>query len=274
MDNYLRFGTPIEIPFGLVPSNAGVILVSDDGRQKTGVFDPRIRAIRQLTNEVSICGMRPKNKDLHLLYDHLQNDDVEIVIVDGLFGTGKTSTIMAHVCDRFIRDIGFTLYLSKPHVPVGRTYGHLPGDLDQKTNHEFASFYQYIERFQQLTVEELKLQGRLNILPLEYIRGRDIPEWLIIDEAQNLTEEEAISFTSRLADGGKLILLGDTSYWQRDRKGIGEPGISFIYELLKDSGLVGYVELKTVDHILRGRTARALAKALINGGKSDSSDSL
>jgi len=261
-----RFGTPIKIPFGLVNPNSGVILVDESGNQKLGIFDPKVKGVRPLTKNNPIKGMKPKNKDLNLLYDYLQDDEVEIIIVDGLFGTGKTSTVMAHACQNFY-DTGFKLALTKPHVPVGRSYGHLPGTIDEKTDPEFESYYQYINKYQQKPIEVLKALEQIEVAPLEYIRGRDMPYWLVVDEAQNLSREEAITLASRVADGGKLILLGDTSDWQKDTKHKVD-GLSFLYNLLKDEGVIGYVEMKTTEHVLRGRVAKALARALMREGQS------
>ena len=264
LDMFTRFNAPLEIPAGVVNPNAGVVLYDETGNQKLGIYDPLVKGVRPLTKNNPIKGMKPKNKDLNLLYDYMQND-VDIIIVDGLFGTGKTSTVMAHACQHFY-DTGFKLALTKPHVPVGRSYGHLPGDLIEKTDHEFESFYQYITKFQQRPLEVLMLANQLEVAPLEYIRGRDIPYWLIVDEAQNLSREEAITLASRVADGGKLILLGDTSDWQKDTKHK-QDGLTFLYNLLKNEGIIGYVEMRTPEHVLRGRIAKALARALMKEGK-------
>ena len=263
---FLDFNIPIPVPYGIVPPHGGIKLIgSESGREVLAYFDPKERHARPLTKHNPIKGLYPANKDLHLLYEHLQNDDVLIVIVDGFFGTGKTSTVMAHAIANLKQDSGFRIYLTKPHVPVGRTYGHLPGDLEEKTDPEFESFYQYFERYSQLRLDLLKLEGRVNTAPLEYIRGRDfINAWVIVDEAQNLTKEEAITIASRVADGSKLILIGDSSPWQKDIKK--ESGLTFLLDLLMGEHIVGHTELKTVEHVLRGTVAKTLLKALTKKG--------
>lgn len=269
LENLIRFNVPIPIPHGLVPANAGVVVVDETGNQRLGIYDPKVEGIRHLTKDNPIKGIRPQNRDLSLLYDHLQSKDVDIVIVDGLFGTGKTSTVMAHACQNFY-DSAFKVVLTKPHVPVGRSYGHLPGTLEEKVFYEFSSFYQYIERFSmEFTLAELIFQKQIEIGPLEYIRGMDYPDsWVIVDESQNLSREEAITLASRVADGGKLILLGDTSNWQKDTKHKVD-GLSYLYNLLKDEGIIGYVEMRSENHVLRGRIAKALARALMREGQPD-----
>lgn len=266
-----KFGTPVQMPFGIVPPNGGVMLVHGE-ETFPAIFDYELKSARPLTKNNPIKGMKPKNKDLHLLYDHLQNPNVPIVMVDGLFGTGKTSTIMAHACQNFF-DRGFKLVLSKPHVPVGRSHGHLPGDLKEKLDPEFESFYQYVERFTQFEADKLLFTEQIQLAPLEYIRGRDYPDsWIVVDESQNLTPDEAITIASRLADGdkssinSKLVLLGDSSKWQRDVNKNRETGLGYLWRLLSDEGLVGRVEMKTPEHIQRGKVAKALARALIREG--------
>lgn len=261
------------MPFGIVPPNGGVILTGESGKEVPAIFDPVLKAARLLTKDNPLKGMKPANKDLNLLYDHLQNPEVLIVAVDGLFGTGKTSTVMAHACQNFY-DTGFQMVLSKPHVSVGKSYGHLPGTLEEKVAPEFESFYQYIERFQQRPLEALMAFKQIQIAPLEYIRGRDYPNsWVIVDEAQNLSREEAITIASRIADGAKggttskLVLLGDTSPWQKDTKHKLD-GFSYLIHLLENEGIVGHTEMRTENHVLRGKVAKALARALMKEGQS------
>lgn len=250
----------------VVPPNSGVILLSETGDKALGIFDPLLKAVRPLTKNHP-DGLAPANKDLNLLYDHLQNKDLPIVAVNGFFGTGKTSSVMAHAVSHFY-DRGFKLYLTKPHVPVGRSYGHLPGDINEKTDPEYASFYQYVERFalnQMHTVENLKRVGQIEVVTLEYVRGRDLPNaWIIVDEAQNLNREEAVTIASRVAEGSKLILLGDTSTWQIDHKK--EDGFSYLIKLLSGEDLIGYTEMRTEGHVLRSKVAKALIRALNKEG--------
>lgn len=261
LKEFLDFNVPIRLPAS-IPYNAGVTLVGET-RSCFAVNRPNIGAVK-LTRNNPIKGMKPENRDLHLLYDHLQNPDLPIVMVDGLFGTGKTSTVMAHAVQN-LYDRGFKIVLSKPHIPVGRTYGHLPGDMNDKTDLEFTSFYQYIERFSQYNIPALKASGQIEIAPIEYIRGRDYPNaWVVVDEAQNLSPNEAVTIASRVAKGSKLILLGDTSPWQKDTKHAID-GFTYLLRLLEGDGLVGYVELKTEQHILRGKVAKALARNLMKG---------
>jgi predicted ribonuclease YlaK len=273
LDMFTKLDVPIAMPFGIVPPNGGVILIGENGKQVPAMFCPVLKAAKPLTKDNPIRGMRPANKDLHLAYEHLQNPNVLIVMLDGLFGTGKTSTVMSHACGN-LYDNGFKMVITKPHVPVGKSYGHLPGTIDEKTDLEFQSFYQYIERYKQgANINLLKMGGQLEIAPLEYIRGRDYPNsWVIVDEAQNLSPEEAVTLAGRLADGSKdgqvskLILLGDTSPWQKDTRHKVD-GFTYLKNLLQDEGLVGHTEMRTVEHVLRGKVAKALARALMREGQ-------
>lgn len=269
---YKNHGTPVPIPYNIVPPNGGVWLLAESGNKLPAIFDPRINAARPMTKNNPTKGMAPANNDLHLLYDHLQNKDLPIVIVDGLFGTAKTSTVMAHAISHFY-DRGFKMYLSKPHVPVGRSNGHLPGSLGEKVAPEFESFYQYLNRFtdrqflQGTPAENYISSGQVEIAPFEYIRGRDFPNaWVVVDESQNLTLDEVITVASRVAEGSKLILLGDSSPWQKDRPNAG--GLAKFIKLFQNEGIVGSVEMKTERHVLRGRIAKTLARVLLEKGTS------
>lgn len=262
--------------------NEGVEVVSEFGQRLNAVYEYGT-GLRKI-NDYNPQYRNSKNRDLALLNDVLSNPDVNTVIVDGLFGTGKTSNVMAHVVDYLKNGENPQVYISKPHVPVGKTYGHLPGELKDKIHFEFRSFYQYIDRFWEKGMAELivsmseidvnrnsmafKEYGGITLeaLPFEYIRGLDIEEgWVILDETQNTDIQEVVSFVSRLNDNVKCVILGDTSSTQIDRKGVVDPkknGFAFLKNTYKDKPYSGYVELRTRNHILRGNRVKDLYDAV------------
>lgn len=272
---------PIENISYLTP-NEGVVVQSVSGQQMNAIFDVEV-GIRKI-NDYNPQFKSSKNRDLARLNDLLSNPKVNQIIIDGFFGTGKTSTVMAHVVEYLKKAKSPSVYISKPHVPVGKTYGHLPGELKDKIHFEFRSFYQYIDRFWQKGMADLiislsdtdtvknsmaykELGGiHLEALPFEYIRGLDIEKgWVILDESQNTDIQEMVSFVSRNGDGVKLILMGDTSSAQIDRKSVLDPkknGFSFIKEAYKDKPYSATVNLTTRNHIIRGERVKHLFDAL------------
>jgi predicted ribonuclease YlaK len=169
-------------------------------------------------------------------------------------------------------------YISKPHESVGQSYGHLPGDMDEKTAKEFQSYFQYFDRFGQPFLADVlrgkKQQGEkpippmLEVLVFEYLRGRDIQEgWVILDESQNVSRKDMATFISRMGDNAKVILLGDTTPTQIDKKGntTENNGLTFAKETFADKKYSGSIQMQSIDHIIRGKRVRDLYMSLKTG---------
>src|SRR5690606_19265892 len=86
--------------------------------------------------------------------------------------------------------------------------------------------------------------GRLVLEPLTYIRGRSIPhQFLIVDEAQNLTPHEVKTIASRVGEGTKLVLTGDIGQIDNPYLDAESNGLSYLIERMKGTPLVGHVTL-------------------------------
>lgn len=256
--------------------NEGVEVLSESGKRLNAIYDAEV-GVRKL-NDYNPQFSTSKNRDLALLNDLLSNPTVNTVIIDGFFGTGKTANVMAHVVDYLQTAEYPEVYLSKPHVPVGKSYGHLPGELEDKIHHEFRSYYQYIDRFWEKGMAETLIRSAelpsgslakkelgnitLEALPFEYLRGLDIEEgWVILDETQNTDIQEVATFISRLNDSVKGIVIGDMTSAQIDRKSVRNPdynGFEFLKRTYADKPYSGFVQLNTRNHILRGNRVRDL----------------
>lgn len=260
--------------------NDGVEISSSIGGPLNGIYDSEV-GIRPL-NAYNPQFKIPKNRDLMKYNDLLNNPKVNTIIVNGFYGTAKTSTAMAHVVNYMKTAAKSTVYLSKPHVSLGKSYGALPGNLREKTKHEFRSFYQYMDRFWEPGIADAllaKYDGPaeslyqkeyggidFDILPFEYLRGLDIPEaWVVLDEGQNTSVKEMADFITRATDAAKVIVLGDLSTAQMDRQDVIDPrknGFAFIKDVFKGTPYSGYVEMNTRNHILRGERVKHLHDAI------------
>lgn len=265
-------GTPIEVKDFYC--NCGVEVYSEKGGMINAVYDANIKAIRKI-NDYNPKFEKSPNRDIALYNDFLLNENINTIIVDGIFGTGKTSTLCAHLTpllSKMLRDdVGFEkVYISKPHESLGKKYGYLPGELTDKALYEFTSYYQYFDRFYQPGFSsKLIASGILEVVVFEYLRGRDLDSgWVILDESQNTSIKEMVSFLSRVGDNAKLVIIGDSSKYQIDKKGndVENNGLSFVKEIYKTKKYVGCVELNTTSHILRGQRVRDLYLTMKNGG--------
>lgn len=278
----IDYNEPITIPNGVLEYNVGVEVYSLTNNKLNAIYDAKLGAIRKL-NTFNPEYKNLKNRDLMLYNDFLLNDSINTVIIDGFFGTGKTSTVCSHLVSGLVKGTIKKAFLSKPHVSLGHEYGFLPGDLHDKTAPEFKSFTQYFDRFGEPGLADAlmgidqdfrkisfdgKPQGKvLEIVVFQYLRGIDIDlenSWVVLDESQNTTVKEMTSFISRVGDKAKLIIMGDSTVTQIDLKGntAENNGLVFAKEVFRNTKYSGYVELQTINHILRGQRVRDLFSRL------------
>jgi len=167
-----------------------------------------------------IWGIRPRNKEQSFALDLLLNDDIRLVTIVGKAGTGKTLLAIASGLHKTMEESAYQkLLVSRPIFPLGRDIGYLPGDVEEKLNPWMQPIFDNVEYLMNLSRAEKKLGrgyhelvdlGILEIEPLTYIRGRSIPnQYMIVDEAQNLTPHEVKTIITRVGDGTKIVLTGD-----------------------------------------------------------------
>lgn len=223
------------------------------------------------------------NRDLRLYIDALHDPNITMLAVDGLPGSGKTSTAVEFVIDNDLsglsaNDLGKStepkVLIAKPYLNAGEEeYGFLPGDINEKFDPTVQNFIQYFNRKHLLGFDQLRDGGLVEVLPLGFIRGRDLPDTtIIVDECQNT--KELVTMATRKAKNSRVIFLGDTSPYQIDIKGNSthHNGLSHLTRLLKGASYFQHIELKTTNHILRSDESRDIVRRLIKTYGKDSSD--
>jgi PhoH-like ATPase len=199
-------------------------------------------------------GIRPRNKEQSFALDLLLNDDVRLVTIVGKAGTGKTLLAIAAGLQKTMEESVYQkLLVSRPIFPLGRDIGYLPGDVEEKLNPWMQPIFDNVEYLMNLSRSEKK-QGRgyhelvdlgiLEIEPLTYIRGRSIPnQYMIVDEAQNLTPHEVKTIITRVGDGTKIVLTGDP--YQIDNPYVDQTnnGLVHVVNRFKHERLAGHITL-------------------------------
>jgi phosphate starvation-inducible PhoH-like protein len=144
----------------------------------------------------------------------------DLVFCSGPAGTGKTYLAVAAAVTMLKRSEVRKLVLVRPAVEAGERLGFLPGDLQEKVNpylrplfdalHDMMSFEQ-VQRYIQSDIIE--------IVPLAFMRGRTLNDAaIILDEAQNTTVNQMLMFLTRMGNGSKMIVTGDTSQIDLDNE--------------------------------------------------------
>ena len=202
-----------------------------------------------------ILGIRPRNREQSFALDVLLDDSIRLVTLLGKAGTGKTLLAIAAGLKRTTEDNTYTrLVVSRPIMPLGRDIGYLPGDVDEKLNPWMQPIYDNLEflfsnggtkgaRSSKGFLELLE-SGTIQVEPLTYIRGRSLPnQYLIVDEAQNLTPHEVKTIITRCGEGTKIVLTGDPQQIDNPYVDHASNGLSVVAERFKRERIAAHVVL-------------------------------
>jgi PhoH-like ATPase len=201
-------------------------------------------------------GVRPRNREQAFALDLLLDDTIRLITLIGKAGTGKTLLALAAGLKRTTEDNAYSrLLVSRPIMPLGRDLGFLPGDVDEKLNPWMQPIFDNLEfLFSNGTVKgggresrgflELLENGTVQVEPLTYIRGRSLPhQYLIVDEAQNLTPHEVKTIITRCGEGTKIILTGDPQQIDNPYVDHASNGLSVAADRFKREKIAGHVVL-------------------------------
>lgn len=254
--------TAIRNTTGIMP-NEYVILkdVAEPSHTALGRYDLNSGMIVPLLRGVvdGVWGIIPRNVEQIFAMDMLLNDDMRLVSLIGKAGTGKTLLAIAAGLSLTIDAGAYArLLVSRPVFPLGKDIGYLPGDIDEKLNPWMAPIFDNLEYIlgageassgkkkmgSARKWQELINQGMLNIEPLTYIRGRSIAnQYLIVDEAQNLTPHEIKTIITRAGNYTKIVLTGDCFQIDNPYIDSSSNGLSYIVERFKNQKIAGHVTL-------------------------------
>jgi PhoH-like ATPase len=240
------------------PPNAFVVLRDRTNPQHSAVgkYSAAKQAFVQLIKspKEGVWGIRPRNKEQSFALDLLLNDEVRLVTIVGKAGTGKTLLALAAGLQRTMEDgVYQKLLVSRPIFPLGRDIGYLPGSVEEKLNPWMQPIFDNVEYLMNLSrsdkkagrgYHELLDLGILEIEPLTYIRGRSIPnQYIIVDEAQNLTPHEVKTIITRVGDGTKIVLTGDP--YQIDNPYVDQTnnGLVHVVNRFKSERLAGHITM-------------------------------
>ncbi|WP_246157084.1 PhoH family protein [Oceanispirochaeta crateris] len=175
--------------------------------------DPDLRSRDFLSHEINIPGgisrITPRNLNQARYISSMQNHDLSFGV--GPAGTGKTFLAIAYALGEILNRRFRKLVLSRPVIEAGENLGYLPGDLTQKLDPYLKPLFDAMEEV--LTTSAFQKMHEMNlyeISPLAYMRGRSLKNCIIVlDEAQNTTQEQMKMFLTRLGEGSRAIITGD-----------------------------------------------------------------
>ena len=249
---------------------------SGKGRVKNKKNDPDYEGGKVQTNkhkqrvEQSLKPITAKTSKQKYYLHMLQSGEYNAIVVEGLFGTGKSYCSACVAADALKTGKVEKVIVARPYVQTGKSSGLKPGTSLEK-------LYPYVRNVLDTMKERMGdshyqdalrdgLTGRIEVQEVESIRGRsfDQKSYLLIEEAQQTTPEEMKAIVTRVSDDCTLVISGDNS--QKDIKG--ETGLSWFLKFVKRHNItsVGHVTFNDPEDIIRGGLCGSIARGLYADG--------
>jgi PhoH-like ATPase len=200
-----------------------------------------------------VWGIKPRNREQHFAFDALLDDRVKLVTLMGKAGTGKTLLAMAAGLKRTVLDREFRrLVVARPTISMGKELGFLPGSLEEKLAPWMQPIHDALEMLSDLNMGhehrrsgDLMRSGSIVVEALSYIRGRSIAnQFMVIDEAQNLTPLEAKTIITRVGHGTKIVFTGDPYQIDNPYVDSSSNGFNYVVSRFRAEPVAAHIELQ------------------------------
>jgi PhoH-like ATPase len=225
------------------PKKAALAKVDETGEKVVPIIDCR----------EGVWGIKPRNREQHFAFDALLDDRIKLVTLMGKAGTGKTLLAMAAGLKRTVLDREFRrLVVARPTISMGKELGFLPGSLEEKLAPWMQPIHDALEMLSDLNMGhehrrsgDLMRSGAIVVEALSYIRGRSIAnQFMIIDEAQNLTPLEVKTIVTRVGNGTKIVFTGDPYQIDNPYVDSSSNGFNYVVSKFRDQAIAAHVELQ------------------------------
>ncbi len=216
-----------------------------------GIVDKTSMKVKKLVlNQEHVWGIHPRNVQQTMAIELLLRKDIPLVTMIGKAGTGKTLLALASglLQTEDLQEYK-KLLVARPIVPVGKDLGFLPGEKQEKLRPWMQPIFDNLEfLFNTKKPGELDAilagMGSIEVEALTYIRGRSLPDqFIIVDEAQNLTKHEVKTILTRVGEGSKIVLMGDPEQIDHPYLDAYNNGLTYVVEKFKDQAISGHVKL-------------------------------
>jgi len=232
--------------------NQFLILISNTNEKKTALAkfkDYHIPIRKILKANHNVWSTKPRNKEQQFAFDLLLDPEVPVVSLVGKAGSGKTLLALAAGLEQtFGKGTTYKkIVVTKPVQPVGKDIGFLPGTVEDKMLPWLAPIQdnlQFLMGDDKATLELYIEKGKIEVEAMTFIRGRSISNaFIVIDEVQNMTQHEIKTVLTRVGEGTKIVLTGDTEQIDNIYIDSTNNGLTFVVERLKEEQITGHVTL-------------------------------
>jgi len=198
---------------------------------------------------LSFLGIKEKNREQLFALNLLFAEDVPLISITGLAGSGKTFlTLMAGLSGlnegKYKR-----IVITRNVQPVGKDIGFLPGDINEKMMPWMSpitdNFRQGLKDKDLTYFKSMRDKGQIEVAPLSFMRGRTFSDtFFIVDEAQNATIHELKTIITRIGENSKIVLLGDVDQIDTPYIDSLSNGLTVVAEKFKNEVISGHIQLK------------------------------
>ncbi len=212
------------------------------------LVDNEIRRIK-IKQQDKVFGINALNKEQLMALDILMDDNIKLVTLVGVAGTGKTLLALAAALQKVLKDEVYSkLLISRPTIVMGSDIGFLPGSKEEKMKPWLQPIYDNLEfllRNKKISGENyIDKKDDIEVEVLSYIRGRSIPnQFIIVDEAQNLTPHEIKTILTRVGENTKIVLTGDPYQIDNPYLDVSSNGLVYAMDRFKGKKIAGNVTL-------------------------------
>jgi PhoH-like ATPase len=233
------------------PENHFIILKSGQQSALARYSNKYLNPLYKYNKDEIVFGLEPRNVEQRLALDLLLDENVPLVTISGKAGTGKTLLALAAALKQTQDSTVYNkVTVARPIVSMGKDLGALPGELSEKLAPWMQPIYDNLEFLfdcknqDELTKLLVGYENMIQVEALTYIRGRSIPnQFVIIDEAQNLTKHEVKTILTRIGEGSKIVLVGDPEQIDNPYLDVYSNGLTYVIEKMKHLKESGHITL-------------------------------
>ncbi len=225
------------------PKRTALARVDATGRRLVPILDAR----------EGVWGIKPRNREQHFALDALLDDRIKLVTLMGKAGTGKTLLAMAAGLKKAVSDREYRrLVVARPTISMGKELGFLPGSLEEKLDPWMQPIHDALEMLSDLNMGheqrralDLMRSGAIVVEALSYIRGRSLAnQFIVIDEAQNLTPLEVKTIVTRVGHGTKIVFTGDPYQIDNPYVDSASNGFNYVVSKFRNEAVAAHIELQ------------------------------
>lgn len=230
----------------------GYYILKNGTASSLAVYNAKLDQLERIEKEF-IYGIKPKNSEQAFALNALMNDNVKLVALQGVAGTGKTLLALASALEQHKNY--HQIILARPIVPLSnKEIGYLPGDANDKIGPYMEPLWDNLKFIKAQFGENekkhkailaMEQNGTIVITPLAFIRGRSLSNIMfIVDEAQNLTPHEVKTIITRAGENTKIVFTGDVNQIDTPYLDEHSNGLAYLIDRLKGQQLFAHVKLE------------------------------